>query len=763
MKGVNSQGSRYSLTPLFLIAVFFIGAAPLFWHRVELGRADRAFHSNDDLYEFYYPAYHYGFGRMRSGEIPLWNSRQLCGVPFQADPRTGLFQPLHAVFLVMPTERAMAVHAFLCLFLMGSFFALFARGLGVAYVPALIGGIAYAFCGASAAAMSRPPLASALAWTPFMFWGICEWVQRFRVRGAVAAGLGAALVVLSGAPVIACAMFALALPYAVLETFSAPAAQKPSRVARAAGWGVMAAVAVTVSAIQWAPTVAWTADLARPWELIRVLRVAGHVPWRAGNLAAHLLTPAREDLPAIGYMGIAAMLLLPAALFHRRNRRDMIYFGLTGLVVLLAFSRVAPLPALLPWTAWAFPAMVCFSTLTALGADRLLADRDGHGVPRVWVPASLVLLAACGLFLVSEAQVRGYIIAFVAVSALLTLVRTGWMAAACGLVVATLLFADLSTTSVNMYLHPFQDAPQCYERYRPALALAEEQGPGARVVVSARPRDKALPENLGMIAPVHVVGGQDIPQLRGQALFWERLLPLISSVSPAPTGDISPGTANPSLLSLMSGRIFLVGAASPIEDWRWMGPGPSMRPIEVEGDAQVFSNEDALPRAYWVPHWRVVDGVDRALDVLTAPEFDPASACTVDRRSPGFDQLEALTPPRAPETATALTYRAAACSLEERSAERLVVRVDAPRSGVTVLADTFARGWRASLDGEACPILRVNGMFRGIVTPPGPHEIVFEYRPLSFFAGCAVTLMGLAACAVLAGAVRVGCSTGEGG
>ena len=74
----------------------------------------------------------------------------------------------------------------------------------------------------------------------------------------------------------------------------------------------------------------------------------------------------------------------------------------------------------------------------------------------------------------------------------------------------------------------------------------------------------------------------------------------------------------------------------------------------------------------------------------------------------------------------------------------------------TVLADTFAPSWRATVNGEPWPIHRVNGLFRGVVTDAGEHEIVFTYRPRDLCYGLGITLLTLGACIVAGGvAMRV--------
>ena len=65
-------------------------------------------------------------------------------------------------------------------------------------------------------------------------------------------------------------------------------------------------------------------------------------------------------------------------------------------------------------------------------------------------------------------------------------------------------------------------------------------------------------------------------------------------------------------------------------------------------------------------------------------------------------------------------------------------------TGILVLKDIFAPGWRAWVDGQQARVLRVNGMFRGIeVSRPNAHLVVTEYRPSSFSAGVIQSLLAV--------------------
>jgi hypothetical protein len=77
--------------------------------------------------------------------------------------------------------------------------------------------------------------------------------------------------------------------------------------------------------------------------------------------------------------------------------------------------------------------------------------------------------------------------------------------------------------------------------------------------------------------------------------------------------------------------------------------------------------------------------------------------------------------------------------LAEDAPERVVAELTANYTGLLVLTDLFYPGWIAEEDGKRLPILRADGFFRAVALPAGTHRVVFRYRPLSFYAGAAVS------------------------
>ncbi|MBI4559325.1 MAG: YfhO family protein [Candidatus Hydrogenedentes bacterium] len=735
--------NRYAFEPLFLLALLLVAAAPIYWYRTEmLPSALREAHDNLDLYQEVYPGFHYGFSRLRQGDFPLWNSKQLCGIPFQADPRSGLFQPLNLIFLHPSTETALVLHAFTCLFLRGTFFIFFARALELRYLPALIGAIIYAFCGASTAGMSRPGVANALTLTPFVFWAAREYLETFRYRNAVLVGLGAALLLIAGSPAVSVAQLLLLIPYILVLTLFPVRSLRPPLPARAKMLGVVALVALTLSAVQWLPTLFWVITLDAPGQALWRLDLSARAPSKTADLVLQLLIAKPGSLPRLAYLGIATLMLLPAALFHRK-RRDMIYFSVAaaafGGLILLEPARV---PAAFPPSAFAFPAVFAIAVLAAMGVDRLLAPRISKHDPKIWAPAGAVLAAAAALFLMCGAQARGFLIVAAALIILFIVARLPGLSSATGFALASLLFLDFAGANANTNRHPYRDVPSCYDPNRPALQLAEEQALKARVLISTLRTDVALPENAGMLFPIDVAGGAGLPLTRDLSFWWSYLNSPNAAGLPT-QATVAADARQPKLINVMAARVTVAAPSGPLASGIWKNSGPRLRELRAPGETRVYINEDALPRAFWVPTWRLVESLPGAIAALTDPAMDTSQTCTIDRTSPGVVDVQPG------PAASDLSLAAAECSLTELSPEHITIHVKVPAEGMVVLSDTFARGWHATLNGRRALIYRANGIFRGVYVPAGEHEMVFRYRPFTLVLGATITMLTLVSLAGL--------------
>jgi hypothetical protein len=90
-----------------------------------------------------------------------------------------------------------------------------------------------------------------------------------------------------------------------------------------------------------------------------------------------------------------------------------------------------------------------------------------------------------------------------------------------------------------------------------------------------------------------------------------------------------------------------------------------------------------------------------------------------------------------------------AVSVSYPSDSAVVLDATSEAGGVVVLHDTFASGWKATIDGRSATIFPVNVLSRGVVVPKGAHRIRMSYLPPGLIAGAATSAVTLLALTVI--------------
>jgi membrane protein YfhO len=167
---------------------------------------------------------------------------------------------------------------------------------------------------------------------------------------------------------------------------------------------------------------------------------------------------------------------------------------------------------------------------------------------------------------------------------------------------------------------------------------------------------------------------------------------------------------------------------------RLVAPG-GMRPVDVGDDGlQVLERPSALPRAYVAYRTAPAPAPSALLALLRRPAFDPLGVTYVE-------DGPIVGGPESP------AGHAATITVDEP--ERVDVEAELAARGVVVLADTFARGWSATVDDRPVAIAPANHLFRAVEVPAGRHVVQFVYHQPGLVVGLATSLAAWVAIAAL--------------
>ncbi len=155
---------------------------------------------------------------------------------------------------------------------------------------------------------------------------------------------------------------------------------------------------------------------------------------------------------------------------------------------------------------------------------------------------------------------------------------------------------------------------------------------------------------------------------------------------------------------------------------------------------RLYRVKAALPRAYFSSKWRWQDShgeVEHRIFTSESSGFDP-TICTELEHMPGLEN-NSLEPP---DNGCVMPVAAKVSFLAD-SPDLVSIHTGSDRSGILVLADQNYPGWRAKVDGQSCPIFTANAFTRAVFVPKGEHTVAFTYRPVSLYAGIALSIVAL--------------------
>ncbi len=711
-----------------------------------------------DISGFYYPYLAFTIASLRTGVFPLWNPYLFGGLPFFAGNQAAILYPINLLCYWLGSHQFWLATGLLRLLLAGCGMYLLLRQLNTNWLGALLGGGIYMFAAFNIVWLYFA-IHNVTALLPLALWLMLRLIAQPRARNGLALAAVIAAQLFGGHPEMSVLFLVICASVAVGWHIQRPGWHRTS-----AAVALAIALGIGLATVQWLPTLALVrtsytlaerraaADSLRPSAPFVPLGGVQHVGW--DNLHSWLLLVAPELWGSprgqqiqywhrwptnynemASYIGLITLPFVLVGAIYGKHRRAAWCFGLLFIVALLflyplpgiaAIGRLPPLN-LAAGMRFGLGVALAGAVLAGMGVDWLC-----EAGPAACFTIVLMLLALATINLAvaydlwdgrrlhwalgfaPDHQTRARIAAvfhapnwrpllpgIAGLLAALPLLAAagGWITPrrAVGIIVP-LALAELVSSGYGY--NGFTRPTAIYPTTSMLTRLIQSPGPFRLLNL-----DNTLRDNSAMTQDLQVVGGIDDLEPDAQHAF---IAYGMAGVRWSGYYDILLDQTQ-RFADLMNVRYILTSAGGV----RAMH-GPTL-PLELQqGTLRVYRNETALPRAYATS--TIVQATPQtARDVVFSAQFDPHRAVVVE---------EAL--PLAPGTRAAPLIPVTVVSYE---LQRVEVAPNLAAPAVVVLADSFDADWQVSIDGQAARLLRVNGMFRGVLVPQGSHRIIFSYRP----------------------------------
>lgn len=693
----------------------------------------------------------FGFGEIIRGNFPLWNPFTYSGIPYLGSFQSALLYPPNLLFLLLPLATAINASFVLHLWLFGFGTYLWAAMRRLQPAAAFLTGTAAMLSGTVLLHIYAGHLSNvcSLAWIPFLFLGIDQWLARRHAAWLAVAAFAVALQILGGHPQYVYFTALVAGLYTLVHLPGTP------RLSIAAiGLLTIYPLGALLSAAQLIPGIMATQEAVRssgvtydfaamfsfpPENLLTII-----LPWLFGNM---------QTVPYWGrcylwemslYAGTGILIL---AVFGALGKKDRSAANrlliLLGAAILLALGAHTPLHKLLynflpgfgsfrGSSKFILFAGIFLSLFAGMGADRLLRkEKFPIALAAATAILGVILLVAApaittdtirtigagilqtresylnpdafeqAAFLdstrnlaASQLRIAGTLFLLFAILFYFTnrFRRVIWVV---GAVAVTELLVFARSTVVTFPLTDFTF---------PSVAEFLKKNPGDYRTLNLFNPDAA------MLIRSENIWGYDPGVLKRYA----ELLFFSQGANPKTASQYLPLQRSHPVLSLLRGRYLMT---------------PDKGEIRIQEIAQPF------PRFFAVSNYEVLKDQDAQFRRMSETLFDWKRQILLETE-----------PIPTPDSGLPKIN----ISVKDFSTDHWTLDVKTDRATILVMTDSYSRDWRASaIRGSVqtnYSLLPANRAIRAIPLAAGHHQFRLDYIPTGWHLGIALSLLSLGAC-----------------
>ncbi|MCB0438160.1 MAG: YfhO family protein [Mangrovimonas sp.] len=135
---------------------------------------------------------------------------------------------------------------------------------------------------------------------------------------------------------------------------------------------------------------------------------------------------------------------------------------------------------------------------------------------------------------------------------------------------------------------------------------------------------------------------------------------------------------------------------------------------DEQGAIFKYTNEEANGNAWFISHLKTVDSENEAIQALDSLNTKKEAVILSELGKEQFFEVDST----------------AAIKVLEYKPDFIKYESTNPKDGFAVFSEMYySNGWKATIDGNEVPILRVDYTLRGLAIPAGTHTIEFRFEP----------------------------------
>ena len=739
-----------------------------------------------DLLFFFIPPRQFWIEEVKNFVFPLWNPYYFNGHPLFATLQPGVLYPFSILFLFLPFDWAFNLNIELHFALSGIFTYLLLRGMSASQGAAIISAVGFMLSGYLISVHNLLSTLLSVTWVPLFFLCYFSAIKNNRVDHAILSGVVGTLMFLGGGVEVCYLTFGVALFLTVFPQLVLGSIDFIKLRRRLGLFGLFCAIFFGISAVQLFPFLELSHLSIRAgglsyaeagtWSLHPYDLVEFFLPDQYGLATDIQKYWEYENWLKTIYMGGIPFIL---ALFFLRkwDRRAQGFLLLFFISMGLAMGKNALfhhfLFDYLPFfnklrypVKFIFLAVLILSVAAGLGYDYLKKKfEENNSDSKKWARYILSLGFLCmiifGILNFFNEPITTYFKVigwdypkynetennifnfkrFLAFTSLFCLglflysrpqLQKPWVLS----VGITFLILDLFFAHFNFYHKENFEKSQKIGRNAKFIQSDPEF---FRIFVTPKTRSSKIEiktpyKEYNILKEkflTGLLGNQRFFDVDGIAVIkqerWKKIMELIKS---------APAIDSTNLLNMLNVKYVVSTPPITSRDFKLVysnEPIPQnpqeKKKLENGSFIKIYENKVLLPRAFLVPHCKVINTDKEYKELLQSKNFNPEIFILLDTK-----------PKIIPCGGEGVHEKQGAVRIDSYKSNTVNLTVNSQKRQFLFISDSYYPGWKAYVDGDEVEILRANYLFRAIVIESGEHQVRFDYDPLSFKLGLASTL-----------------------